>query len=78
MLRVCAALQVPDEDVPVVAGRQDDARVEGVRLQHKHLGLVALWRRHTLVWTLEGGWGGGCMSSPRPRLTLRICSSCPV
>lgn len=51
MLCVRAALQVPDEDVPVVAGRQDDAGVEGVRLQHKHLGLVALRRRRTLVWS---------------------------
>lgn len=51
MLCVRAALQVPDEDVPVVAGRQDDAGVKGVRLQHKHLGLVALRRRRTLVWS---------------------------
>lgn len=51
MLCVLAALQVPDEDVPVVAGRQDDAGVKGVRLQHKHLGLVALGRRRTLVWS---------------------------
>lgn len=50
MLRVGAALQVPDEDVPVVAGRQDDTGVEGVGLQHKHLGLVALRRRLALVW----------------------------
>lgn len=51
MLCVGAALQVPDEDVPVVAGRQDDAWVEGVGLQHKHLGLVALRRRLALVWS---------------------------
>lgn len=51
MLRVGAALQVPDEDVPVVAGRQDDAGVKGVGLQHKHLGLVALRTRFALVWS---------------------------
>lgn len=49
MLRVGAALQVPNEDVPIVAGRQDDAGIEGVGLQHKHLGLMSLKRRRTLV-----------------------------
>lgn len=42
VLRVRPSLQIPYEDVPVVASRQDDPGVEGVRLQHKHLGLVAL------------------------------------
>lgn len=53
VLRVRAPLQVPDEDVPVVAGRQDDAGVEWVRLQDKNLSLVALERRGTLVLS----WG---------------------
>lgn len=42
MLRVCPPLQIPDEDVPVMASRQDDPGVERVWLQDKHLSLVAL------------------------------------
>jgi len=34
--------QVPDVDVPVVAGRQHDAGVEGVGFQHKNLVIVTL------------------------------------
>lgn len=51
VLRVCPPLQIPDEDVPVMTGRQDDPGVERVRLQDKHLSLVALNKTHTLVWT---------------------------
>lgn len=51
VLRVCSPLQIPDEDVPVMAGRQDDPGVERVRLQDKHLSLMALNKTHTLVRT---------------------------
>lgn len=51
VLRVCSPLQIPDEDVPVMAGRQDDPGVERVRLQDKHLSLVALNKTNTLVRT---------------------------
>lgn len=42
VLCVCPSLQIPDEDVPVVSGRQDDPGVKGMRLQDKHLSLMAL------------------------------------
>lgn len=51
VLRVCPPLQIPNEDVPVMAGRQDDPGVERVWLQDKHLSLVALNKTHTLVRT---------------------------
>lgn len=50
VLCVCPSLQVPNEDVPIVAGRQDDAGVKGVRLQDKHLGLMALKAMFRLVY----------------------------
>lgn len=53
VLRVCPPLQIPDKDVPVMAGRQDDPGVERVRLQDKHLSLVALNKTHMLVRTWE-------------------------
>lgn len=49
VLCVCPSLQVPNEDVPIVAGRQDDAGVKGVWLQDKHLGLMALKAMFRLV-----------------------------
>lgn len=78
VLCVPSPQQVPDEDVPVMAGRQDDPGVEGVRLQDKHLGLVAL---NTTI--PDGLISAVCFTfGPRwktnNKLTLRMCSSCPV
>lgn len=42
VLCVCPTLQIPDEHVSIVASRQDDPGVKGMRFQHKHLGLVTL------------------------------------
>ena len=42
-----SSAQVPDVDVPVVAGGEHDAGVEGVGLQHKHLVIVTLGDRGT-------------------------------
>lgn len=42
VLCVCPSQQIPYEDIPVVAGRQDDPGVKRVRLQDKHLSLMAL------------------------------------
>ena len=42
---------VPDEDVAVVAGTQQDVRVYGVRLHHKHLVLVTLYAKHIHLFT---------------------------
>lgn len=42
VLCVCPSQQIPDEDVPIMASRQDDPGVKGVWLQDKHLSLMAL------------------------------------
>lgn len=42
MLGVCSSLQIPDEDVPIMAGRQDDPGIKRVRFKDKHLSLMAL------------------------------------
>lgn len=49
VLCVCPSQQIPYEDVPVVAGRQDDPGVKGVWLQDKHLSLMALKTMFRLV-----------------------------
>lgn len=38
-----ASDEVPYEDIAIMACRQHDARVIGMRLQNKHLGLMTLW-----------------------------------
>lgn len=63
MLRVCASQQIPYEDVPVVASRQDDPGVKRVRLQDEDLGLVAL----RTAFRLFSGFRGG------PYVTAEAC-----
>lgn len=42
VLCVRPSQQVPNEDIPIMASRQDDPRVKGVWFQDKHLSLMAL------------------------------------
>lgn len=50
VLCVCPSQQIPDEDVPIMASRQDDPGVKGVWLQDKHLSLMALKTMFRLFW----------------------------
>ena len=80
-----SSAQVPDVDVPVVAGGQHDAGVKGVGLQHKHLVVVTLREGGGTRAFLEplltqavsnrGTTQGTVLTSPTEPASLQVCCS---